>query len=84
MHSLSGYLYSSLLITTTLIAYLFYKCMKLKQNMYVLVALLLVILYYFSVSYIKGRKGERKLYDHIAFRIVVFALFLYCVYGVEK
>ena len=66
------------LFATTFIAYLFYKCMKLKQNMYVLVALLLVILYYFRVSYIKGRKGERQLYEHIAFRIVVFALFLYC------
>ena len=72
------------LFATTFIAYLFYKCMKLKQNLYVLVALLLVILYYFSVSYIKGRKGERQLYEHLAFRIVVFALFLYCVYGVEK
>ena len=72
------------LFATTFIAYLFYKCMKLKQNMYVLVALLLVILYYFSVSYIKGRKGERQLYEHLAFRIVVFALFLYCVYGGEK
>ena len=39
--------------------------MKLEQNMYVLVALLLVILYYFRVSYIKGRKGERQLYEHL-------------------
>ena len=31
------------LFATTFIAYLFYKCMKLKQNMYVLVALLLVV-----------------------------------------
>ena len=67
------------LFATTFIAYLFYKCMKLKQNMYVLLALLLVTLYYFRVSYIKGRKGERQLYEHIAFRIVVFALFLYYV-----
>ena len=72
------------LFATTFIAYLFYKCIKLKQNMYVLVALLLVILYYFRASYIKGGKGERQLYEHTAFRIVVFALFLYYVYGIEK
>ena len=53
------------LFATTFIAYLFYKCMKLEQNMYVLVALLLVILYYFRASYIKGRKGERQLYEHL-------------------
>ena len=34
------------LFATTFIAYLFYKCIKLKQNLYVLVALLLVILHY--------------------------------------
>ena len=53
------------LFATTFISYLFYKCTKLKQNLYVLVALLLVILYYFRVSYIKGRKGERQLYEHL-------------------
>ena len=69
------------LFATTFIAYLFYKCMKLKQNMYVLVALLLVILYYFSVSYIKGRKGERQLYEHLAPDCrfcIVFVLCIWC------
>ena len=71
------------LFATTFISYLFYKCTKLKQNLYVLVALLLVILYYFRVSYIKGRKGERQLYEHIAFRSVVFALF-FCTVAAKK
>ena len=72
------------MVATIFIAYLFYKCIESKRNIYVLFILLFVILYYFRISYIKGRKGERQLYEHLAFRIVVFALFLYCVYGGEK
>ena len=61
------------MVATIFIAYLFYKCIESKRNLYVLFILLFVILYYFRISYIKGRKGERQLYEHVAFRSAVFA-----------
>ena len=72
------------IFATTFIAYLFYKCIESKRNIYVLFILLFVILYYFRISYIKGRKGERQLYEHIAFRGAVFLLLLYYVLYVSK
>lgn len=72
------------MVATIFIAYLFYKCIESKRNLYVLFILLFAILYYFRISYIKGRKGERQLYEHVAFRSAVFALFLYYVLSEQK
>ena len=71
-------------LATMFIAYLLYKCIESKRNIYVLFMLLFVILFYFRISYIKGRKGERQLCEHIAFRSAVFALFLYYVLSEQK